>query len=134
MPRSEKLSSAYTLSAQVVEEKMAREDYEERAAKEALEEAERIRSEASMDGGMGFTEIIRFSNEQQKGVESKARKSRRRNSRLDPNAVQTGGISTKNVVGSTGKRGGTNDRKRDGANGRQRDYPEQVRGQQIVAQ
>ena len=104
------LSSAYTLSAQVVEEKMAREDYEERAAKEALEEAERIRSEASMDGGMGFTEIIRFSNEQQKGVESKARKSRRRNSRLDPNAVQTGGISTKNVVGSTGKRGGTNDR------------------------
>ena len=103
------LSSAYTLSAQVVEEKMAREDYEERAAKEAVEEAERIRSEASMDGGMGFTEIIRFSNEQQKGVESRARKSKRRNSRLDPNAVQTGGMSTKNVVGSTGKRDGTND-------------------------
>ena len=103
-----KLSSAYTLSAKIVEEKMAKEDYEERAAKDVLEEAERIRSEASMDGGMVFTEVIEFSKEQQNGIESKARKSKRRNSRLHPNAVQTGGMSTKNVVGSTGKRGGTN--------------------------
>ena len=103
-----KLSSSYTLSAKIVEEKMAKEDYEERAAKDALVEAERIRSEASMDGGMVFTEVIEFSKEQQNGIESKARKSKRRNSRLHPNAVQTGGMSTKNVVGSTGKRGGTN--------------------------
>ena len=75
-----KLSSSYTLSAKIVEEKMAKEDYEERAAKDALVEAERIRSEASMDGGMVFTEVIEFSKEQQNGIESKARKSKRRNS------------------------------------------------------
>ena len=101
------LCENYTLSAAEVEEVMAREDYEEQAAKTAAQEAEQLLSEVKMEGGVMFVEQIEFGKKQQNGIGKKAAKAKRRNSRRSPNSVRTGGMNTKSDVGSTGKQGGS---------------------------
>ena len=93
------LCENYTLSAAEVEEMMAREDYEEQAAKAAAQETEQLLSEVKMEGGVMFVEQIEFGKKQQNGIGKKAAKAKRRNSRRSPNSVRTGGMNTKSGRG-----------------------------------
>ena len=98
------LSAGYTRSADEVELLMKE---EAQMAQEA--EAERnSTTETNMENGVVFRDMLTSMGRQQKTISGRARARKRRNSNVHPHDVLTGGINTKSVVGSTGKKGGDN--------------------------
>ena len=102
--RVRELSVGYTKTADEVERLMKEEDF---LAKEA-ENERNATTETNMENGVVFEDMLTSIGRQQKTINGRARARRRRNSRLHPHEVETGGLNTKSVVGSTGKKGGDN--------------------------
>ena len=96
------LCGNYTKTAEEMDKPMADEAYEEMLLAEEQSGSDEATFE---DHRVSFEDIVSSTMRQQGIVAGSARAKRLRNSRDHPNDVETGGMSAKNIISSTGKAG-----------------------------